>query len=53
MGEYHLDLILMNGGVPLIVPRVPLARGILEAYEPMHGLLVVEGEDIDTQVRQL
>eukprot|EP00899_Mesostigma_viride_P026707 jgi/Mesvir1/7220/Mv19038-RA.1 len=47
VGEYHLELILKNGAVPVVVPRLPLTQDIIDAYEPMHGLLVVEGEDID------
>eukprot|EP00898_Chlorokybus_atmophyticus_P009239 jgi/Chlat1/945/Chrsp108S01374 len=52
VGEYHLDLILRFGAVPVIVPRLPLASSVLEAYLPLHGLLVVEGEDIDIEVAE-
>eukprot|EP00188_Purpureofilum_apyrenoidigerum_P001597 Plantae.Rhodophyta-Purpureofilum_apyrenoidigerum.ctg18927.p1 GENE.Plantae.Rhodophyta-Purpureofilum_apyrenoidigerum.ctg18927~~Plantae.Rhodophyta-Purpureofilum_apyrenoidigerum.ctg18927.p1 ORF type:complete len:386 (-),score=54.05 Plantae.Rhodophyta-Purpureofilum_apyrenoidigerum.ctg18927:437-1594(-) len=46
VGEYHLNLVLEYGAVPVIVPRV---KGILEhlhQFEPFHGLLLVEGEDV-------
>mmetsp|Transcript_5510 Transcript_5510/g.16442 ORF Transcript_5510/g.16442 Transcript_5510/m.16442 type:complete len:385 (+) Transcript_5510:131-1285(+) len=46
VGEYHLNLVLEFGAVPVIVPRV---KGILEhldQFEPFHGLLLVEGEDV-------
>jgi gamma-glutamyl-gamma-aminobutyrate hydrolase PuuD len=46
VGEYHLDLILRFGGVPIMVPRVAGTLAVLDAYEPMDGLLIVEGEDI-------
>ncbi len=46
-GELHLELLLRLGILPVMVP---VARGMekcLEQYwEPMHGLLLVEGEDI-------
>lgn len=47
VGEYHLDLIVNNGAVPVIVPRVPGIHMLLESFEPIHGVLLCEGEDID------
>ncbi|XP_073126293.1 putative glutamine amidotransferase GAT1_2.1 [Henckelia pumila] len=47
VGEYHLDLIVNNGAVPVIVPRVPEIHKLLESFEPIHGVLLCEGEDID------
>ncbi|XP_020595193.1 uncharacterized protein LOC110035300 [Phalaenopsis equestris] len=47
VGEYHLDLILRYGAVPIIVPRVAGVHLLLESFEPIHGVLLCEGEDID------
>lgn len=46
-GEYHLDLIVSYGAVPVIVPRVSGVHMLLESFEPIHGVLLCEGEDID------
>ncbi|XP_019451602.1 PREDICTED: uncharacterized protein LOC109353702 [Lupinus angustifolius] len=47
VGEYHLDLIVEYGAVPVIVPRVSGVHMLLESFEPIHGVLLCEGEDID------
>lgn len=47
VGEYHLDLIVSYGAVPVIVPRVSGVHMLLESFEPIHGVLLCEGEDID------
>ncbi|CAJ2665259.1 unnamed protein product [Trifolium pratense] len=47
VGEYHLDLIVAYGAVPVIVPRVSGVRTLLNSFEPIHGVLLCEGEDID------
>nr|XP_004300963.2 PREDICTED: uncharacterized protein LOC101314667 [Fragaria vesca subsp. vesca] len=47
VGEYHLDLIVSYGAVPIIVPRVSGVHTLLESFEPIHGVLLCEGEDID------
>ncbi|XP_057971181.1 putative glutamine amidotransferase GAT1_2.1 [Malania oleifera] len=47
VGEYHLDLIVQNGAVPVIVPRVSGMEKLLHSFEPIHGVLLCEGEDID------
>ncbi|XP_047314388.1 putative glutamine amidotransferase GAT1_2.1 [Impatiens glandulifera] len=47
VGEYHLDLIVSYGAVPVIVPRVNGLHMLLESFEPIHGVLLCEGEDID------
>ncbi|KAG6481990.1 putative glutamine amidotransferase GAT1_2.1 [Zingiber officinale] len=47
VGEYHLDLIVGYGAVPVIVPRVAGVHMLLESFEPIHGVLLCEGEDID------
>ncbi|XP_074581885.1 putative glutamine amidotransferase GAT1_2.1 [Curcuma longa] len=47
VGEYHLDLIVGYGAVPVIVPRVAGVHTLLESFEPIHGVLLCEGEDID------
>ncbi|WZY88727.1 hypothetical protein YC2023_045462 [Brassica napus] len=46
-GEYHLDLIVRYGCVPVIVPRVTGVHMLLESFKPIHGVLLCEGEDID------
>lgn len=46
VGEYHLDLIVRYGACPVIVPRVKHISALLDAFEPFHGVLIVEGEDI-------
>ncbi|XP_039006660.1 putative glutamine amidotransferase GAT1_2.1 [Hibiscus syriacus] len=46
-GEYHLDLIVRYGAVPVIVPRVTGVHMLLQSFEPIHGVLLCEGEDID------
>ncbi|KAI4389322.1 hypothetical protein MLD38_001559 [Melastoma candidum] len=47
VGEYHLDLIVEYGAVPVIVPRVSGVHMLLDSFEPIHGVLLCEGEDID------
>ncbi|CAL5399807.1 unnamed protein product [Camellia sinensis] len=47
VGEYHLDLIVSYGAVPVIVPRVHGLHMLLDSFEPIHGVLLCEGEDID------
>nr|CAD1834956.1 unnamed protein product [Ananas comosus var. bracteatus] len=47
VGEYHLDLIVGYGAAPVIVPRVSGMHALLESFEPIHGVLLCEGEDID------
>ncbi|KAK4399969.1 putative glutamine amidotransferase GAT1 [Sesamum angolense] len=45
--EYHLDLIVNYGAAPIIVPRVSGVHMLLDSFEPIHGVLLCEGEDID------
>lgn len=33
--------------MPVIVPRISGIRALLESFEPIHGVLLCEGEDID------
>ncbi|GMI73444.1 hypothetical protein like AT5G38200 [Hibiscus trionum] len=47
VGEYHLDLIVTYGAAPVIVPRVNGVHMLLDSFEPIHGVLLCEGEDID------
>ncbi|KAJ6867292.1 hypothetical protein NC652_038496 [Populus alba x Populus x berolinensis] len=47
IGEYHLDLVLGYGAVPVIVPRVSGLHMLLDSFEPIHGVLLCEGEDVD------
>ncbi|GFP84681.1 protein ntpr [Phtheirospermum japonicum] len=47
VGEYHLDLIVSYGAAPVIVPRVRGVHTLLDSFEPIHGILLCEGEDID------
>lgn len=46
VGDFHLDLILRYGGIPIMVPRVPETLDVLDDLEPMDGLVIAEGEDI-------
>lgn len=46
VGEFHLNLVVEHGAVPVILPRVPGILAKLDAYEPFHGILLVEGEDV-------
>ena len=48
LGEYHLDLLIRVGTLPVMIPVVEGARACLPQYtEGMAGLLLVEGEDIE------
>ncbi|KAJ6960929.1 hypothetical protein NC653_038814 [Populus alba x Populus x berolinensis] len=47
IGEYHLDLVVGYGAVPVIVPRVSGLHMLLDSFEPIHGVLLCEGEDVD------
>ncbi|XP_020238060.1 putative glutamine amidotransferase GAT1_2.1 [Cajanus cajan] len=47
VGEYHLDLIVSYGAVPVIVPRVSGVHTFLTSFEPIHGVLLCEGQDIE------
>lgn len=40
-------MIVGYGAVPVIVPRVSGVDKLLESFEPIHGVLLCEGEDID------
>lgn len=42
-----MDLIVRYGAVPVIVPRVSGVHTLLESFEPIHGVLLCEGQDID------
>lgn len=42
-----MDLIVGYGAAPVIVPRVSGMHALLESFEPFHGVLLCEGEDID------
>ncbi len=47
VGEYHLDLLLQFGAVPLLVPSVAQIESHLPGFLAQGaGLLLVEGEDI-------
>ncbi|KAK1660573.1 hypothetical protein QYE76_048732 [Lolium multiflorum] len=50
VGEYHLDLVVGYGAVPVIVPRVAGMHAMLDSFEPIHGVLLCEGEDIDPSI---
>ncbi|PWA60628.1 concanavalin A-like lectin/glucanase domain-containing protein [Artemisia annua] len=36
-----------NGALPVIVPRVTRVKMLLDSFEPIHGVLLCEGEDTD------
>ncbi|CAN8305161.1 unnamed protein product [Cochlearia groenlandica] len=50
VGEYHLDLIVSFGAVPVIVPRVTGIHSLLHSFFPVHGVLLCEGEDVDSSL---
>jgi gamma-glutamyl-gamma-aminobutyrate hydrolase PuuD len=48
LGEYHLDLLIRAGTLPVMIPVVEGTIACLPQYvEGMAGLLLVEGEDVD------
>jgi putative glutamine amidotransferase len=48
VGEFHLELLIGLGALPVIVPVVKGTLACLPQYmERMDGLLVVEGEDVE------
>lgn len=48
VGEYHLELLIKLGLLPIMAPVVEGTEACLDQYkEGMQGLLVVEGEDIE------
>jgi gamma-glutamyl-gamma-aminobutyrate hydrolase PuuD len=48
LGEYHLDLLIRAGLLPVMIPVVDGTIACLRQYmEGMAGLLLVEGEDIE------
>src|ERR1019366_8652318 len=48
VGEYHLELLIKLGLLPVMVPVVEGTEACLDQYkEAMRGLLVAEGEDIE------
>ncbi|KAH7567313.1 hypothetical protein JRO89_XS07G0051000 [Xanthoceras sorbifolium] len=51
--EYHLDLIVEYGAVPVIVPRVNGVHMLLDSFEPIHGVLLCEGEDIEPSLYEV
>ena len=49
-GEYHLELLIRLRILPLLIPVVPGTPACLPQYiQQMHGLLLVEGEDISPE----
>lgn len=47
LGEYHLELLVKLGAMPIMIPVVEGTLDCLEDYaQEMNGLLLVEGEDI-------
>ena len=48
VGEFHLDLLVRLGALPVIVPVVAGTLACLPQYkERMDGLLIVEGDDVE------
>ena len=48
VGEFHLELLVQCGALPVIVPVVPgTVRCLAQYMERMDGLLLVEGDDVD------
>ncbi|CAA6664684.1 unnamed protein product [Spirodela intermedia] len=54
VGEYHLDLIVSYGAVPVIVPRVSGVHMMLDSFEPIHGADIsgLSAEELD-EIRRL
>ncbi|KAA8498488.1 Protein NtpR [Porphyridium purpureum] len=50
VGSYHSELLVQFGACPLIVPRVAGVQALLDAYEPLSGVLLIEGQDIDPEL---
>ena len=49
--RFHLQLVADCGGIPVPIPIVRGTHELLPQYQQnMHGLLMVEGDDIDPQV---
>ncbi|CAA6659340.1 unnamed protein product [Spirodela intermedia] len=46
VGQYHLELLVRYGAAPVIVPRIAGVDEILDGFEPIHGVLLCEGEDV-------
>nr|PUA84558.1 putative glutamine amidotransferase-related [Toxoplasma gondii TgCATBr9] len=46
VSELHLEMLQIHNAVPVMVPRTPWTRAMLDGFMPMHGLLLVEGEDV-------
>ncbi|CAH8326336.1 unnamed protein product [Eruca vesicaria subsp. sativa] len=42
VGEYHLDLIVRYGYVPVIVPRVTGVHMLLDSFNPIHEFFFVK-----------
>ncbi|QCD95158.1 putative glutamine amidotransferase [Vigna unguiculata] len=42
-----VDFVVSYGAVPVIVPRVSGVQSLLTSFEPIHGVLLCEGEDIE------
>jgi len=53
VGEYHIDLVQENGGVPILLPRTMKTTEQLEAYlyGGVDGVLVMEGNDLGSSYR--
>src|SRR5690349_14316796 len=53
VGEFHLELLVKLGLLPVMVPMVEGTEFCLGQYEQyMSGLLLTEGEDVDPQYFQ-
>ncbi|CAA7395647.1 unnamed protein product [Spirodela intermedia] len=52
VGQYHLELLVRYGAAPVIVPRIAGVDEILDGFEPIHGVLLCEGEDVNPSYYQ-
>ncbi|GJW74831.1 putative glutamine amidotransferase, partial [Tanacetum coccineum] len=52
VGEHHLDLVVKYGAIPVVIPRVTGIQTLLHRFEPIHGVLLSEGEDIEPSLDQ-
>mmetsp|Transcript_53553 Transcript_53553/g.115719 ORF Transcript_53553/g.115719 Transcript_53553/m.115719 type:complete len:378 (-) Transcript_53553:113-1246(-) len=48
----HMDLILDNGGLPVIIPRTTKCASHLSEYLPMDGLIIAEGNALCDEMLQ-
>mmetsp|Transcript_53554 Transcript_53554/g.115722 ORF Transcript_53554/g.115722 Transcript_53554/m.115722 type:complete len:364 (+) Transcript_53554:1-1092(+) len=48
----HMELVLDNGGVPVIIPRSTRTVSHLSEYLPMDGLIIADGKELSFEMLQ-